>query len=70
MGKFRTLIFLPFSSISIFLTQLKDLITYYIPITKYVYIACIHEIYCDQKFKKYSFLSKSEYFQIGIFSYF
>ena len=67
MGKFRTFIFLTFSSISIFMSQLKDLIMYYIPITKYVYIACIHEIYCEREFKKYSFLSKSEYFQIGIF---
>ena len=28
---------------------------YYLPITKYVYIACIHEIYCDQKSIKYDF---------------
>ena len=50
MGKFRIRIFLIFSLISIFLSQLIDLITYYVPITKYVYITCIHEIYCDQKF--------------------
>ena len=55
MGKFRIRIFLTFSPISIFLSQLIDLITYYLPITKYVYIACIYEIYCDQKSIKYDF---------------
>ena len=70
MGKFRIRFFLTLSPISIFLSQLIYLITYYVPITKYVYIACIHEMYCDQKFKKYDFLSKSENFRIGIFSYF
>ena len=56
MGKFRIRIFLTFSLISIFFwSQLIDLITYYLPITKYVYIACIHEIYCDQNFKNTTF---------------
>ena len=49
MGKFRIRIFHTFRPISIFLSQLKYLIPYYLPITKYVYTACIHEIYCDQK---------------------
>ena len=70
MGKFRIRIFLTFSSILIFFwSQLKDLITYYIHITKYVYIACIHEIYCDQNLKNTTFyqnlnISRSVFFLI------